>query len=166
VESKLSTNYWIFKVRDEENAKYRRRGIDIFQHRISERFWGLPQYAETGKGTPHVMDLKTGDHILFYLVTPDGSRFLGNCILDSNYTTLDEEASKKLFHLEYIDHNQGVFLKNIDKWNKPVPVEQLKGKGSFVRGTGTFASFFQGNIKKMESRKEYEAVISEHNLTV
>jgi hypothetical protein len=166
VDSKLSLNYWIFKVKDEENAKYRRRGIDIFQHRISECFWSFPQFTETGKPTPHIMDLKTGDSVLFYLVNPLGSKFIGNCVLDSDYTTLDEETTKKLLHTEYIDHNQGVFLKNIDRWNKPLPVDQLKGKGSFVRGSGTFASFFKGSIKKIDSRKEYEAVISEHNLTV
>lgn len=161
----MSTNYWIFKVEDEENAKYRRRGIDLYQHRISESFWSIQEITETGKMTPHINELKDGDQVLFYQVNHLGSRFLGTCVLASGYTKLDEETSKKLLHPEFIDLNQGVFLRDIHKWNKPLPAEQLKGKDSFFRGGKNFGSFFKGNIKQIRTREEYEAIISEHNLT-
>ena len=107
--------------------------------------------------------LAKDDHAVFYLIGKGGSRFLGTCILESGYTKLNEEQSKKLVHTEYIDSDQGVFVKNVEKWEKPLPIECLRGKASLAHRGGNVGAHFQGAIKKIE-RKDYYAILHEHEL--
>lgn len=163
----MVTDYWIFKVQTEEGGLYRRRGFDLFMHRAKEDgFWGIPEYTENGRPTANIGDLKKGDHVLFYLVGTGGSRFIGTCVLDSGFERLDPESAKKIVHREYLDCETGVFLKAVDRWAKPLPIENLRGKDSFVAGGGKFGSHFQGRIKKIKHKEEYNIILREHELTV
>lgn len=158
------TNYWIFKVKDEAGGLYGRRGCDIFGHRTKEGFWAIRERSEDGKLEANVGFLEMGDYAVFYLVGKGGSRFLGTCVLDSGYTRLDAEQAKNIVHREYIDSNQGVFIKNVDKWAKPLPVECLRGKESLAHGGGNFGAHFQGSIKKIKRKEDYDAILHEHEL--
>jgi hypothetical protein len=160
----LVTNYWIFKVKTEEGGLYRRTGQDLFLHRTREGFWGIMEYNEKGRLEPNVENLKKDDCVLFYLVGVNGSSFLGSCVLASGFERLDPEKAKQIVHPEYLDVDQGVFLKEVDKWAKPLPIECLRGKDSFVGGGGKFGSYFQGCIKKIKHKEEYDTIISEHEL--
>ena len=73
------------------------------------------------------------------------------------------EETKEIVHRDFLDWNQGVFLKNIRKWAKPLPMENLHGKESFVPDGERIVPFFQGNIKRI-SRKTYETIFREHEL--
>jgi predicted RNA-binding protein with PUA-like domain len=162
--NKAMVNYWIFKVKDEVGGLYGRRGFNIFEHRTQECFWGIREFSEKGKREANIDLLKKGDYAVFYLVAKEGSRFLGTCILDSGYTRLDEEQAKKIVHREYIDCDQGVFLRDVDRWAKPLPIENLRGKDSFVAMGGKLGSFFQGSIKKIKHPEDYSTIIKEHKL--
>jgi hypothetical protein len=154
------TNYWIFKVKDEMGGLYGRRGYVIFEHRTKEGFWAIRECSEKGKPEANIELLEKGDHAVFYLVGKGGSRFLGTCILDSGYTRLNAEQTKRIVHNEYIDSDQGVFIKEVDKWAKPLPVECLRGKES----VGNFGAHFQGSIKKIKRKEDYDALLHEHEL--
>ncbi len=158
-------DYWIFKVEYEAGGLYGREGIDIFRHRSEEGFWGIREYTVKGKIQANVSLLKKGDCALFYLVTKEGGCFVGTCILDSGYEKLNEEQTKKIVHREYIDWDQGVFLNEVDKWAKPLPVECLREKVSFIRGGRNSGLFFQGPIKKIKNPADYRTIIREHRLT-
>jgi hypothetical protein len=157
------TNYWIFKVKDEVGGLYGRRGYVIFEHRAKEGFWAIKEQSARGKPEINIDLLEKGDHALFYLIGKGGSRFLGTCVLDSSYTQLDEEQTKQFVHIEYIDSDKGVFIKNVDKWVKPVPIEALRGKDTLAHKGGTVGAHFQGAIKKIE-RKDYSVILHEHEL--
>jgi hypothetical protein len=163
---KHMVNYWIFKVRDEVGGIYGRRGWAIFEHRAKENFWGLQEFTEKGKAETNIAELKQGDHALFYLVSKErGGRFLGSAILESGFVYLTDEQAKQIVHKEYIDHNQGVFLKEVEKWTPPLPADHLQGKVSFAKGGGsTVELFFQGSIKKIKDAKDFETIIKEHEL--
>ena len=162
----MVTDYWIFKAQTEEGGLYRRRGFDLFVHRVKEGFWGIPEYNETGRLEPNIGNLKKGDYVVFYLVGTGGSRFVGTCVLDSGFEHLDPESAKKIVHSEYLDCETGVFLKDVERWAKPLPIENLRGKDSFVAGGGKFGSHFQGRIKKIKRKEEYDTIIREHELMV
>jgi hypothetical protein len=161
----VSIDYWIFKVKDEVGGLYGRRGSAIYEHRMHDGFWALKEQNGKGRLETNVSLLKKGDHVVFYVVGLGGSRFLGTAVLDSGFVTLDTEQAKKFVHREYLDWDQGVFLKDINKWTKPLTMEALRGKESFVANGGKFSAFFQGRIKKI-SRKEYETIFSEHELVI
>jgi len=55
-----------------------------------------------------------------------------------------------------------VFLKNVDRWQKTLPIDLLRDKASFINRSGKFGPFFQGNIKKIKHAGDYEAIISAH----
>ena len=164
-ETKVSIDYWIFKVKDEVGGLYGRRGFAIYEHRMRDGFWALREQNEKGRLEANISLLKKGDCVVFYVVGLGGSRFLGTAVLDSGFETLDVEQAKKIVHREYLDWDQGVFLKDINRWVKPLPMEALRGKESFVANGGKFSTFFQGSIKKI-SRKEYETIFSEHELVI
>ena len=160
----LVTDYWIFKVKTEEGGLYRRTGLDLFQHRTREGFWGIMECNEKGHLEANLENLKKDDCVLFYLVGVNGSSFLGSCVLASGFERLDPERAKQIVHHEYLDGDQGVFLKEVEKWAKPLPIECLRGKDSFVGGGGKFGSYFQGSIKKIKHKEEYDTIIREHEL--
>jgi hypothetical protein len=155
----LTTNYWIFKVKDELGGLFARSGLEIFAHRTQDDFWGINRLTEKGKANTNVDLLRKGDHVIFYLVGKHGSRFLGTCLLDSGFEQLNEEDAKKVFHREYLDLKEGVFLKKVDKWTKALSLEYLKEKG-----LGSFGKYFQGNIKKIKRKEDFDAIIREHKL--
>jgi hypothetical protein len=155
-------NYWIFKVKDEEGGLYGRKGTDIFLHRTKEGFWGIRELDENGKREANVSKLKKGDQVIFYLVGKNTTRFIGTCELDSDFVQLDAEQTKKLVHREFIDPAQGVFIKNVDRWAKTLPVEMLRDEASFINRSGKFGPFFQGSIKNIKHVGDYEAIIAAH----
>jgi len=159
----LSANYWIFKVKDEVGGIFGRRGFAIYEHRMHDGFWALKERNEKGRLEENVSSLQKGDHALFYLVGQGGSRFLGTAVLDSGFEQLDEKKTKEIVHRDFLDWDTGVFLKDINRWAKPLPIESLHGKESFVPEGGKVKPFFKGTIKKI-SRQEYEIIYREHKL--
>jgi hypothetical protein len=160
---KLATKYWVFKVKEEAGGLYRRSGIEIYGHRMSDGFWSIREDSEKTKSAADLSQLEKGDHAVFYLVEPGReSRFLGTAILDSALEKLDAEKAKAIIHKDFLDTDQGVFLTGIDKWAKHLSVECLRGKGPFGDGRVKFSPFFKGNLKQLESREDYEIIIQEH----
>ncbi len=149
---------WIFNVRDDENGKYSRTGNEIYSHRMRDYFWGLKERTETGRRTANVSSLQEGDNVLFYLAGKDGHCFLGTCVLASGLT------KSRIIHEEYLDWEKGVRLKkeSIEKWRKPLPIERLRGKVSFVPFGKNYGWNLQGTVKKIDC-DEHDIVIREHN---
>jgi hypothetical protein len=162
-EIKLATNYWVFKVKDEVGGLYGRRGFAIYDHRMKDGFWAIKEHNEKGKVDTNIGLLKKGDRAVFYLVGLGESRFVGTAVLDSGFVQLDAEKTEEIVHREFLDWDQGVFLKDICRWTKPLPIENLHGKESFVADGGKITPFFQGSIKGI-SRQTYETIFREHEL--
>jgi hypothetical protein len=139
-------NYWIFKVHDEVGGIYGRTGIDIFVHRTSEGFWAIKERSQEGKPEKNLADLAKGDLALFYLVAKTGNRFIGACTVDSSYQQLDAEQAKRLVHREFIDGTQGVYIKDVERWSKPLLANV----------------FFQGNLKLVKRPQDWQAILRQH----
>ena len=150
-------------MKDEVGGIFGRRGFSIYEHRMCDGFWAIRERNEKGKAEANVSLLKKGDIAVFYLVGTGGSRFLGTAVLGSGFEQLDEKKTKEIVHRDFLDWDQGVFLKDINQWIKPLPIENFHGKESFVANGGKISPFFQGNIKRI-SRKTYETIFREHEL--
>lgn len=157
------SNYWIFNVKDDQNEKYQKKGIAIYNHRMHENFWGLREYISNGRKAANIDSLKDGDNVVFYLIGNEGHRFLGTCILASSFKNLTKEEIAKLTHEEYLDWNQGVFLRDVDQWNKTLPIERLRGKVPFVPVDQNYGSYFQGSVKRI-SKLDYDTIVQEHEI--
>ncbi len=147
------TNCWIFKVKDDTDGKYTRKGFDIYKHRMRDSAWGLRKYDKNGRRMPNIDKLKRGDKVLFYLGGKDGHCFLGTCSLDSAFQNLMEIA----VHEEYLDWKQGVILSNIRQWTAFLPIERLRGKVRFVPVGENYGSYIQGSITRI-SPEDYDTV--------
>jgi hypothetical protein len=162
----ITVDYWIIKVKTEEGGLWRRTGAEIFDHRTKEGFWGIREYDEKGRAEANARKLKKGDFAVFYLIGRDRSSFLGTAVLDSGFERLNPEKAREIVHREYLDCETGVFLKELCRWAKPLPMECLRGKDSFVVGGGKFGSYFQGSIKKIKHKGEFDTIVREHELMV
>jgi len=157
--------YWVFKVKQEVGGLYCRSGTEIYEHRMTDGFWGIKEDPAKSKSVDSLESLEKGDHVIFYLVEPgQESRFLGTATIDSNYHKIDSEKEAKIIHKAYLDCDQGVFLKEIDRWSSSLSVENLRGKGPFGDGRARFGPFFQGSVKLLESAEAFETIINEHKL--
>ena len=164
----MLNNYWIFKVKNDSNEEYARTGLEIFQHRMPENFWGLREHNDAGRKTPNVAHLKNGDCILFYLVGK--YCFLGTRVLKSTFrSNLTPEELKPITHPQYLDWKTGVFLEELtsdDDWSKkPLSIERVRGKVDFVPCDNNWGQHLRGSITKI-SREDFEAVIREHMLFI
>ena len=110
-------DFWIFNVKDDQNEKYRKKGIEIYNHRMLDGFWGLREYTSDGRKAANVSSFKENDGIVFYLIGELGKRFLETAALASAFVTLGKDEIDGLSHEQYIDWNRGVFLKNKTRWN-------------------------------------------------
>jgi hypothetical protein len=121
-------------VADDENEKYSKRGIQIYNHRMRESFWGIKGVTKNGRKAANIDYLKKGDYVLFYLVGKGGQCFLGTSELASGFRSLEPDESARITHEEYLDWQQGVSLDKdtIHVWTKPLPIERLRGKVHFV----------------------------------
>lgn len=161
----MAVKYWVFKVKEEAGGLYRRSGFELYNHRMSDGFWCIKEDSEKGKSTADLSQLEKGDSAIFYLVEPGReSRFLGTATLDSAFEKLDDEKAKTLIHEDFLDTDRGVFLTSVDKWQKHMSVECLRGKGPFGDGRVKFSPFFKGNVKQLGSREDYEIIIQEHDI--
>ncbi len=133
---------------------------------MQDGFWGIKSRSENGRSEAYVEELKKDDAVLFYLVGAKGSSFLGTCVLDSEFTKLDTQASETLMHRDFLDWHEGVFLREISKWGKPLSIESLRGKDSFVPVGKKIGAFFQGYIKKIKRKEDFEIILREHELSV
>jgi hypothetical protein len=154
-------SYWIFNVKDDENKKFSRKGIEIYEHKMQDMFWGLKGSAKGGKRVANISKLKRGDEVVFYLAGNGGQCFLGTCVLDSSFRELNLDEIRQLVHEEYLDWRQGVFITDIDRWTNPLSVERLRGKVSIVPRHENYGSFFQGSVKRV-GKEDYEAIMREH----
>lgn len=150
------TNCWLFKVKDDSDGKITRKGIEIYNHRMQDRAWGLKTHSDSGRRTANIDKLRRGDKVLFYLGGKDGHCFLGTCTLNSSFQNLIEVA----VHEDYLDWKQGVLIKDIEKWN-PLPIERLRGKVRFVPIKGNYGSYIQGSITGI-SAEDYKTVVYEN----
>jgi len=130
---------------------------------MAENFWEIRERTADGKRTANITYLKKGDIAVVYLVGMEGHCFLGTCVLDSGFRRLDREEAKKITHEEYLDWKRGVFFKDIDKWDKPLPIECLRGKVSFIPINGNYGSYLQGSVKRI-SKPDYDTIVREHEL--
>jgi hypothetical protein len=156
-------NYWIFNVRDDENAQYSRSGTEIYNHRMQDCFWGLHEFTESGRRTANVAALNEGDVVLFYLAGKDGHCFLGTCVLASGFTKLRKEPVNSLTHKKFLDWDEGVHLKRegIEKWTNSLSIELLRGKVSFLPIGENYGSYLQGSVKSIR-KQDFDTVMREH----
>jgi hypothetical protein len=163
VGNKVTANYWVFKVKEEVGGIYRRTGTELYEHRMSDGFWAIREDSANEKMAAVLGQLQKDDYVVFYLVEPTREgHFLGTAILASTFEKLDAQQAKRIMHREFLDGDQGVFLKSIEKWVKPLSVESLLGKGAFGDGRAKFGQFFQGSIKKLNSKEEFTTVLHEY----
>ena len=159
-------NYWIFKVTDAKNEKYSKEGIQIYNHRMSEFFWGIKEFTKNGRKAANIDHLRKGDAALFYLVGTRGHCFLGTCKLNSGFIRPKPGELEKITHEEYLDWKEGVFLDKdtIHVWAKPLPIERLRGKVHFVPNGENYGSYLQGSVTRIRNQQDYYAVVHEHEL--
>jgi hypothetical protein len=153
-------DYWIFNVRNNKTSRTMNKGIEIYHFGMEKSFWKIKNYVSDGKRTPNVSFLKNDDRVIFYLAGKEGRCFLGTCLLDSSFKTLSLDEFKRVINDENSDWCNGVFLKNIVQWDKPIPVRILLGKVSFINEIKNYGSFIQGSIRKI-SKKDFEAIVRE-----
>ncbi|HUJ84260.1 MAG TPA: hypothetical protein VLV84_01490 [Candidatus Acidoferrales bacterium] len=149
--------FWILKVKDDSNSKYSLTGLKIFNHRMSEKVWGIRGFTEKGRKTANVSRLEEDDRVLFYYCGSGGYCFLGSAILERGFDKLRESV----FHEQYLDWKEGVTFKSVDPWATSLPIEALRGKVRFVPNDENYGSYLQGSITKI-SKEDYETVIHEH----
>ena len=114
--------YWIFTVRNIENNQIIRKGIEVYRFGMEKKFWKIRKRLSDGKRTANVSYLKKEDRVVFYWVGKEERAvvFLGTCTLDSGFVELSLSKFQETINDASSDWYQGVFLKNIEQWQKPL----------------------------------------------
>jgi len=145
-------NYWIFTVKNDKIGTMKKKGIEIYRQRMHDSFWGL------GEKTANRIYLEPGDKVVFYLAGTDGHKFLGTCILDSEYYELSEEEKRKLWHGPFFRSAHGVRLKGVRIWESPKPIGPLIGKLRFIENPGVWGTYLQGSIRRIPE-DDYSSIV-------
>lgn len=149
------TNYWIFVVQDTKIGTKEMKGIEIYEQRMSDAFWGI------GERTANRTKLERGDKVVFYLGGREGHTFLGTCTLHSKSYKLKEEEREKLSHdSPFFRPNYGAKLKDIEKWDKPKPIQPLVEDLGFITKPEFWGTYLQGGIRAI-SENDYNTITSE-----
>lgn len=146
-------------MKDRKDGKNIKSGFQIYNHRMSEFFWGLEKLKKNGAKMANIANLKEGDKVVIYWAGKNGHCFLGSCVLASIHETLSPEREVAITHEAFFDWKQGVSLKkeSIDNWGaKSLHFDRLRRKVSFVP--------LQGSVQAI-TKSDYDIIVSEHELT-
>jgi hypothetical protein len=146
------SNHWIFKVNDDSEGKISLEGIKIYNHRMSDRAWGIKEYTKAGRKAANVSHLKTGDRVIFYLCGNDGHCFLGTAILKTGFPLVE-----LVVHKEFLDWKWGVELTDFTPLARQVKIEELRGKVHFVPEGENYGSYIQGAITRI-AEEDYNLI--------
>jgi len=147
------TNYWIFVVTDAKLGSRKKKGIEIYNQRMSDSFWGI------GEGTPNRTKLKKGDKAVFYLGGSEGQKFLGTCTLASDYYKLGKKEWEKLKRGPFFQATQGVKLADTNVWDTPRPIQPLIESLGFIAKPEFWGTYLQGGVRSI-SEDDYNLIVS------
>lgn len=149
--------YWIFPVKDNKIGTIKKKGIEIYMQRMSDRFWGLNEKSSNR------FYLEPSDRIVFYLAGIGGHMFLGTCILDSRYYKLSEEEKRQFWHGPFFQATHGVRLKDIRIWRPSKSIHPLIKKLKFIKDPLEWGTYLQGSIRKI-SEDDYITIVQPDEL--
>lgn len=151
------TNYWIFTVKDDRIETAKKKGIEIYSQRMSDGFWGL------GERVSNRIYLERDDRVVFYLAGVDGYKFLGTCVLDSEYYKLSGEEKQRLWHGPFFQSDHGVRLKEVRIWESPKSIHSLISKLKFIKDPRVWGTYLQGSIRRI-SEDDYNTIVQPDEL--
>ncbi|MEM3382900.1 MAG: EVE domain-containing protein [Nitrososphaerales archaeon] len=146
-------NRWIFVVIDHKTDDKIIKAIDILKNRIKEKFWSL------NKNTKNFGRIKKDDEVIFYLGGMDGQKFVGRCTLDSDPYPMTLDQKKHIIGYPSTLFTHSVNLRDIELWEEPLLVTDLKGELNFIKNKDLWQKYFRGSIKSL-SEEDYRTILS------
>lgn len=151
--------YWIFTVKDHEEAGKTLSAEEVFKQRIADQFWGL------GERTPNRKNLSKGDKVVFYIAAPV-KRFAGTAVLASASFKLNDSQRQQYGHgKECYIVDYGVLLEDIDIWDARKSVEALLPKLKFIENKEFWGGYFQGGVRQL-TEEDFRTVTSERDISL
>ena len=145
-------NYWIFTAASFSRGDESYTARDIYLRRMQDRFWGL------GERTPNRRRVAKGDQIVFYIARPE-SAFGGTATLASESFRLTTAEQEPLAHgSEFFRAEYGVWLVNIETWDRPTPVAALASTLELIEDPRQWWAYLQGGIREI-SEKDYFTIL-------
>jgi predicted RNA-binding protein len=134
-------NYWLFTVTEKKLEGL--EAEDIFNQRISDKFWGL------GERTPNRRSLRQGDRIVFYVGWPR-MIFAATATLASDSFSLSDEQKAIYGHGKtFYRADYGVQLENIELFDTPRLVKEIVQSLKFIENKENWFTYFQGGVRQL-----------------
>lgn len=146
-------NKWIFVVIDHKTDGKIIKAIDILKDRVKEKFWSL------NKNTRNFNKIKKDDEVIFYIGGVDGRKFIGRCTLDSEPYPMTPEQKKQVIGYPSTLFTHSVNLKNIELWEEPLSITNLKEELVFIKDKDLWQKYFRGSIISL-SEEDYRTIVS------
>ena len=149
------TNYWIFCVKDVKIANNKKNGIDIYNQRMIDGFWGIKPR------TPNYKRLKKGDNVVFYLAgnAHDAQKFIGTATLSSEFCNLSPEEWEKVSHGKFFSSKSGAQFKEVNRWETHKPIQPLIEQLDFIENPEKWGNYLRGGIRSI-SEDDYDLIVS------
>lgn len=143
--------YWVFIVTNRKDNAEIITGREILETRIGDEFWGLRER------TPNRKALEAGDKVVFYEGNPTKS-FVASATLKSSSFKLSEDERTQFSHKRALFTTEyGVYLEKIQRFDNPIPAEQVVDSLSFIENKEYWFSYFQGGTREI-FEKDYFAI--------
>lgn len=133
-------NCWIFVVTKKNVGGESATAMEVFKQRMADEFWGIYEKSQ------HRQEVNPGDHIVFYVGTPD-KVFAGTAVAASSLLKLSAKEKKDYGHGSQIyTMVQGVKLASIQIRQRPLQAGSVVHKLSFVGNQPAWGTYFQRSI--------------------
>ena len=121
---------------------------------MEDGFWGL------GERTPNRRALRQNDEIVFYVGNPEKA-FKGTASLSSDVFMLTPDQLETFGHgKEFYRPEYGVFLSDIDVWQKPRRMEEVLADIQFIVNKDDWYAYFQGGVRQVSEQDFYAITAS------
>ena len=135
-------NYWIFVVKDQKVDDESMKGIEIYNRRMEDEFWGLDE------NIPYRKILSKGDRVVFYLAAPY-KKLIGTADLSTSLKPLDEDDKRKFIHSKILSADYGVKLEKVNIWNNHRNFEDYIDSLEFMENKQNWGAHLTGGISKI-----------------
>jgi hypothetical protein len=156
---KEAPKHFIFVASDTDKHRISRPSADaVAKYRLYRGEWGL------GSMTRHRKALRPGDRVLIYLSgkRENGRHFIAKCEVSSDVFAVPQGLGQVLDAPDRLGNSPAAFsvaLRAVKYFRKPIPIEPLKEKLSFIKQpqSAKWGAFMQGGVILI-TPKDYQVI--------
>ena len=149
--------HYIFVINDIDFGDLIITAQEIADKLLNKNQWLFTQF------TPHIKRIKAGDKIVLYFAGKNRRYFTASFEIAGSIVEHQMHASDNKEEILFQIYNLATPVRNIETWEPPLPISELKDRLSFITDKKNWGLFFRQSTKLI-SKEDFDLITSAKRL--